>query len=79
MMKYEFEELVGHSVSTESYRRIDDVYEKCEVILNKKHIADIYKKYDMNGIETIYRVITGAGTPDMMEAAARYLRVGGRW
>ena len=74
MMKYEFEYLVNLPIDDTCYKRIEYVYTNCEAIKDKRHIAKIYKKYDMNGIEKIYRTITGHGSIEDIESTARYLK-----
>mgnify|MGYP003571447842 CR=1 FL=1 len=73
MMKYEFEYLVKLPIDDECYKRIEYVYTNCEAVKDKCHIARIYKKYDMNGIEKIYRTITGLGSIKDIKDTARYL------
>lgn len=74
MMKYEFEYLVNLPIDDTCYERIEYVYTNCEAIKDKQHIAKIYEKYDMNGIEKIYRTITGHGSIEDIESTARYLK-----
>ena len=73
MMKYEFEYLVNLPIDDTCYERIEYVYTNCEAIKDKRHIAKIYEKYDMNGIEKIYRTITGHGSIDDMKDSAKML------
>ena len=57
MMKHEFENLVGMTIDTDCYERIEFVYMNSERFSNsngKQEIADFYKKHDMNGIEKLY-------------------------
>ena len=75
MMKQEFDNLVGIRTDPDCYERIEYVYMNCDLINNKEHIARIYNKYDMNGIESIYHTITGsARSVEEMEHAAKVLR-----
>jgi hypothetical protein len=74
MMKYEFERLVNLPIDDTCYERIEYVYTNCEAIKDKRHIARIYEKYDMNGIEKIYRTITGLGSIEDIESTVRYLK-----
>lgn len=75
MMKCEFDELVGIKTDPSCYERIHKVYMDCDLIKDKAHIARIYKKHDMNGIESIYHTINGwARSPEEMEHAAKCLR-----
>ena len=46
----------------------------CDAVKNNQHLARIYTKYDMNGIESIYHTINGHATPEVMEHAAKVLR-----
>jgi hypothetical protein len=58
MMKQEFDKLVELTTSPECYERIEWVYMNCPFFSNangKAEIAEFYKKYDMNGIERLYR------------------------
>ena len=55
MMKWEFEERIGHSVSLECYERIEYVYTNCNFFSTKDQICEFYKRYDMNGIERMYK------------------------
>ena len=55
MMKKEFDELVGIVTDPNCYKRIEEVYNECDFFQNKKQIAEFYKKYDMNGIERMYK------------------------
>lgn len=73
MMKYEFEHLVKLPIDDNCYKRIEYVYTNCEAVKDKRHIARIYEKYDMNGIEKIYRTITGLGSIKDIKDTARYL------
>lgn len=61
MMKYEFENLVGHEVSVGCYKKIEAVY-VCdlfdEMFPTKEAIATFYKNHDMNGIEGLYYAVT---------------------
>ena len=58
MMKHEFEKLVGMVVDPVCYEKIEYVYMTCNFfddVSGKQQIADFYKRYDMNGIERLYR------------------------
>lgn len=57
MQKHEFEKLIGHDVSIESYEKIEIVYMESEKNFDQQGIADFYKQKDMNGIETEYGII----------------------
>lgn len=75
MTKQEFDNLVGLRTDPACYERIEEVYMNCDLIKDKQHIARIYKKHDMNGIESIYHTITGsARSVEEIEHAARCLR-----
>lgn len=56
MMKHEFDVLVGIDTDPECYRKTEAVYMQFdEMFPTKEAIASFYKKYDMNGIEHMYR------------------------
>jgi len=55
MMKHEFDTMVGLTTAPECYERIEYVYMNSDQFPTKADIADFYKKYDMHGIERIYR------------------------
>ena len=58
MMKQEFDKLVGLTTVPECYERIEYVYQNCTFFSEangKAEIAEFYKRYDMNGIERLYR------------------------
>jgi hypothetical protein len=58
MMKHEFEKLVGMEIDPVCYEKIEYVYMTCNFfddVSGKQQIADFYKRYDMNGIEKMYR------------------------
>ena len=74
MMKHEFESRVGFRIDPDCYERIEYVYMNCDAIEDKDHIARIYKCYDMNGIECIFRTIKGIACIEDMERAVRYLK-----
>lgn len=74
MMKHEFDSLVGMTTDPACYERIEDVYMNCDAIKDKQHIANIYRKYDMNGIESIYHTIHGHATVEVMEHAVKVLK-----
>ena len=74
MTKQEFDDLVGIRTDPKCYERIEEVYMNCDAVKNNQHLARIYTKYDMNGIESIYHTINGHATPEVMEHAAKVLR-----
>lgn len=58
MMKHEFEKLVGMEIDPVCYDKIEYVYMTCNFfddVSGKQQIAEFYKRYDMNGIEKMYR------------------------
>lgn len=56
MMKHEFDALVGIDTDPECYKKIEAVYMQFdEMFPTKEAIASFYEKYDMNGIERMYR------------------------
>lgn len=75
MMQSEFEQRVCMRVDPECYRRIEEVYMNCQAIRDKDHIAKIYTKFDMHGIETIYKTVKGFASLAEMKNAVRYLKV----
>lgn len=59
MMQKEFENLVGHPVDNECYKRIEAVYMNPlfdDMFPSKESVADYYKKHDMQGFEKLYKV-----------------------
>lgn len=74
MEKQEFDSLVGIRTDPNCYARIHEVYMDCDAVKDKQHLARIYTKHDMNGIESIYHTIKGHAAPEVMEHAARCLR-----
>ena len=55
MMKHEFDKLVGMTTDLTCYERIEYVYANSDQFQTKQEVADYYKKYDMNGIEKLYK------------------------
>lgn len=65
MMQKEFENLVGHPVDNECYKRIEAVYMYPlfdDLFPSKEAVADYYQKHDMQGFENLYKVALKAKT-----------------
>ena len=59
MMQKEFENLVGHPVDNECYKRIEAVYMYPlfdDLFPTKEAVASYYKKHDMQGFENLYKI-----------------------
>lgn len=57
MMKFEFDEMIGFETDPKCYERIEAVYmSELDFFRNKKEVAKFYKKYDMGGIERLYKI-----------------------
>jgi hypothetical protein len=46
----------------------------CDNIRDKDHIANIYKKYEMNGIESIYKAINGCSNLEVAKHALHVIK-----
>ena len=58
MLKQEFEKLVGHEVSLESFNIINYCYMQCDYLFpTKEVIANYYKKHDLNFFEQLKKEI----------------------
>jgi hypothetical protein len=55
MMKQEFEQAIGITVSAEAFEHIEAVYLNSEFFASKEQLYSFYKQYDMNGIERMYK------------------------
>lgn len=60
MMKEEFEQLAGCSVSSEAYSRIERCYVSFEKLFpTKKDVALFYQTFGMDGIDRLFSEIAG--------------------
>ena len=74
MMQSEFERLIGCEVNPYEYMYVEQVYTECDLIRDKKHIASIFIKNGIDGIEQILYAMNNGKDQAIINRASEIIR-----